>query len=280
MASKRPPNSIEVTPSGYEIEFWDKVGVDGQPQQRRYKVNGEKLVSVSTIAGIYDKFALVPAAVKLTEKGVIELAKAGVDIAAQDQASLRALMLERGLHYDSVWQVARDRGDVAHDMLLALVRDGKVPKLSQYLPDIRPWISGGLKWFMKAEPEILDAERMVASLIHGFAGRFDLLCKLRDGRTARVDYKTVTEWKERSGKLLPPYDENLIAPEGYEIAAVESGYDPSDVRIVVRLGPDGEYDVCESWAGPDQFLCAVRAHKSRTALKAGERAAAKPVVLA
>ena len=280
MAAKRPPNSVEVTPSGIEIEFWDSIGVDGQPQQRRYRVNGEKFVSVSTVAGVYEKWALTPAAVKLTEHGVIALAQSGIDIAAQTQESLRALMIERGLHFDSVWGVARERGDIAHDMLVRLVRDGKVPRLSQFPADIRPWISAGLKWFMQAQPKVLDAERMVASAEHAFAGRFDLLCELRDGRIGRVDYKTVTEWKERrdykgkpTGKLLPPYDENLIAVEGYEIGAVESGYDASDVRLIVRLGPDGDYDVCESWADADHFLCALEAYRSRKRLTAGEKRA-------
>lgn len=277
MASKRPPNHTETTPSGIEIAFWDKIGLDGKAQQRRYAVNGEKLVSVSTIAGVYDKFALTPAAVKLTEKGVIELAQNGVSLAAQTQESLRALMVEHGLHYDSIWQLARDRGDVAHGMLLGLVRGGKVPRLSQYPPDIRPWISAGLKWFMQASPEILDAERMVASVEHGYAGRFDLLCRLRDGRTARIDYKTVTEWKHRNGVLLPPYDENLIAPEGYEIAAVESGYPASDVRIVVRLGPDGNYDVCESWADEQHFLDALASYRSLKRLAAAKKKAREAV---
>jgi hypothetical protein len=84
----------------------------------------------------------MPAAVKLTEAGIIELAKSGIDIASLDQPSLRALMVERGFHYDSIWGVARDRGDVAHDML-HLIRDGKVANLRDYFEDIRPWIAPG-----------------------------------------------------------------------------------------------------------------------------------------
>lgn len=280
MAAKRPPNSTITTPSGFEIEYWDAVGVDGLPQQRRYRVNGEKLVSISTIAGIYDKPALTPAAVKLTESGVIALADAGIPIAGLDQAGLRALMVEHGFHYDSVWQVARDRGDVAHDMLLHLLRDGETPNLATYPDDIRPWIAAGMRWAMHVEPEVLGAEMMVASVEHGFAGRFDLLARLRDGRTARIDYKTVTEWKYRrdgkgepTDKLLPPYDENLIQLAGYEIAAPESGYDPADCRMIVRLGPDGNYDITESHATEEHFLAALTAYKGRRSL-AGPQAVA------
>lgn len=279
MASKRPPNRLDTLPSGIEVAYWDAIGVDGKPQQRRYRVggvDGEKYPSISTIAGVFDKPALMPAAVKLQEQAIIELAKSGVDIASLTQPELRVRLKEAGTHYDSVWQVARDRGDVAHDMLLALVRDRKVAKLSDYPEDIRPWISGGMKFVHREKPEVIDAEYMVASLEHGFAGRGDLLCKLRDGRIARVDYKTVTEWKykktwkgEPTDELYPPYDENLIALAGYELAAPESGYQESDVRIIVRLGPDGEYDVTESHATEEVFLAALTAYNEKRYLTSG-----------
>src|ERR1700742_5010519 len=118
MGAKRPPNSTEILPSGVSVEFWDSVGLDGQPQQRRYRVDGERLPSVSTIAGMFDKPALMPAAVKLQEQGVIELAKRGVDIASLTQEELRTELWSAGLHYDAIWKLARKRGDIAHDMLL------------------------------------------------------------------------------------------------------------------------------------------------------------------
>ena len=68
------------------------------------------------------------------------------------------------------------------------------------------------------------------------------------------------------GRRRPPYDENLIALAGYEMAAVESGYLPSDVRLVVRLGPDGEYDATESHATEDVFLAAKTAHREKAYL--------------
>jgi hypothetical protein len=208
MAAKRPPNKVTTLPSGLEVAYWDSIGVDGKPQQRRYRVavdqngdpcdpiDGVKFASISTVAGVYDKPGLMPAAVKLQEAGVIELAKRGVNIAGLTQESLRALLVEHGLHYDSIWGVARDRGDISHDMLVKLLRDGKVAKLSQYDADLRPWIQAGMRWAVDAAPEeILAAEYIVASLTLKVAGRGDLLYRKRDGRIARTDFKTVTEWK-------------------------------------------------------------------------------------
>lgn len=273
MGAKRPPNKIETLPSGIEVAFWDSIGVDGERQERRYRVggvDGEKYPSVSTIAGVFDKPALMPAAVKLQEEAVIELAKRGVDLAGLTQPELRAELKAIGLHYDSQWKVARDRGDVAHDMLLRLVRDGEVPNLANYDEDLRPWLAGGMKWVHHEQPEVIDAEYFVASILYKFAGRGDLLCRLRDGRLARVDYKTVSRWSykktwqgEETDELLPPYDENLIALAGYELGAPESGYDEADVSMIVRLGPDGEYDVTESHATEDVFKAALTAYREK-----------------
>lgn len=269
-ASKRPPNRTVTLPNGLQVDFWDSIGVDGKPQRRRYKIGDDKLDAISTVSGIYEKWGLVPAAEKLTAEGVVVLAKSGLNLAEMTGAELLAALRQWKLNYDSVWEKARDRGDVAHDHLLHLLRDGKVAKLSDFADDLRPWIAAGMKWVLKAKPQIVDAETIVASLEHKVAGRYDLLARMRDGRMARIDFKTVTEWKtkrnskgENTGQVLPPYDENVIQLAGYELCAVECGYQPSDVRMVVRLGPDGDYDVTESHCGPEPFLCALRAHRSR-----------------
>lgn len=278
LVAKRPPNRIETLPSGIELAYWDAVGVDGQPQKRRYRVggvDGELVPSISTIAGMFSKPALAPAAVKLQEEAVIALAKSGVDIADLTQQQLRAKLWEAGTHYDAVWGEARGRGDVAHDMLLDLTRDGKVANLRDYSADLRPWISAGMKFVHRERFEVIDTEYMVASLEHHFAGRGDLLCRWRDGRLARVDYKTVSAWKYKTKKgeptdeLEPPYPENLIALAGYELGAPESGYPASDVRMIVRLGPDGEYDITESHATEDVFLAALTAYNEKRYLTKG-----------
>ncbi len=284
MSLSREPNRIETLPNGVEVRFWDSVGVDGKPQRRAYRVGGRKETwpSVSTIAGIFEIPALMPKAVKMQEEAVIELAKRGeVEIASLTQAELRRELQAIGLHYDSIWGEARKRGDVAHDMLLALIRDGVVPNLADYPDDLRPWISAGVKWVIDEEPEVIDAEYFVASTTWQFAGRGDLFCIPRKGPRAgklvRVDYKTVSAWsyeklrkdEEPPGRLRPPYDENLIALAGYELAAVESGYSASDVRLVVRLGPDGNYDATESHATEEVFLAAKTAHREKGYLLTG-----------
>jgi hypothetical protein len=271
MANKRPPNRTETLPSGIEVAYWDSIGVDGENQKRRYKIggtDGEQVPSISTIAGAFDKPALMPAAVKLQEQAVIDLAASGVDIGSLTQEQLRAKLWEAGLHYDAVWKLARKRGDMAHDMLLPLVRDGAVPNLADYDDDLRPWLAAGMKFVRDLKPRPIATEYMVASIEHGFAGRGDLCCEISSSMV-RVDYKTVTEWKYDGDKLRPPYDESLIALAGYEIASVESGYLESNERWVVRLGPDGEYDIARSYATDKVFLAALTAYKQKKYLSKG-----------
>ncbi len=138
-----------------------------------------------------------------------------------------------------------------------------------------------MKWVADEDPEVVDAEYFVASVLWQFAGRGDLLCRPRrgprKGKLVRVDYKTVSKWsykpllkgEDPPGRLEPPYDENLIALAGYELGAVESGYLPSDVRLVVRLGPDGEYDATPSHATKEAFLAAKTAHREKKYLATG-----------
>ena len=276
VSKSREPNHIETLPNGVEVRFWAEIGVDGKSQRRCYRVGGreETWPSVSTIAGIFAIPALMPKAVKMQEEAIIALAAEGVDIAGLTQPELRERLKEAGTHYDAIWGRARRRGDIAHDMLLGLLRDDRVPNLADYDEEIRPWISAGLKFVLDEEPEVIDTEYFVASERYQFAGRGDLLCSPRRGPRAgavvRVDYKTVSAWSyerprkgEEQGRLRPPYDENLIALAGYELAAVESGYMPSDVRLVVRLGPDGNYDATESHATEDVFLAAKTAYREK-----------------
>jgi hypothetical protein len=273
---KKPPNSTEVLPNGVTVEFWDSIGLDGLPAQRRYRVDGERLPSISTVAGSFDKPLLMPAAVKLQEQAIIDLAASGVAIGKMTQPELRSALRARGTHYDDQWGVARTRGDVAHDVLLRqFIRDGEVPDLAAFGEDQRNWIAAGMKFVLEHQPDPLAVEYMVASTEHGFAGRADLAALVGELLTA-VDLKTVSRWhyeKERDGSVkigddglpvkLPPFDENLLALTGYEIARVESGYIATDRRWIVRLGPDGEYDVYESTKEPEDFLAALRAYVTK-----------------
>lgn len=251
------------------MAYWDSHGVDGKPQQRRYcigGVDGKRVPSISTIAGVFEKPVLVPAAVKLQEEAVIALAQTGVDLAGMTQTELREHLVKSGGHYDVIWGEARQRGSIAHDALVHLIAGEKVDH-DTFPQHALPWVSAAERFVRSERPEAIDVEYVVASEVHGFAGRGDLLCRLPDGRLARVDYKTVSKWSaDKVGHRRPPYAENLLALTGYEIGAEESGYAASDVRWIVRLGPDGDYDITQSKAQPEDFLAALAAYRTQRRL--------------
>lgn len=239
-----PPTKVETTPSGIEIAFWDSENIEtGQPQQRRYKFNGQKGPSVSAILGILDKSqVLIPWAI------------------AQHEA---------GFNWRDIRDEAGGRGRHAHDLLLRALLDERT-SLSDLPDEFRAWGQAAFRWLLLRKPKVIQAECMVASVEHGFAGRFDLFAQIGFERV-RVDWKTVTSWahkRDSEGKptdeVLPPYAENALQLDGYELAAVESGYDPADHGLVVRLGPDGEFDETPVQLDPQRFLGVLAAYRARS----------------
>lgn len=237
--AKREPNVIETTPSGLEVAFYDSIGVDGEPQQRRYLVDGERLVNVTTATGIYMKEALL---------GWVE-------------AETR-----EGRDWRETRDLASKRGTSTHDLILRMLM-GRA-SLADLDDEDRAFGQAGARWLMDRSPKVLDAERMVASTEHGFAGRFDLLARL-DGKATRVDFKTTTRWsyKRKAGKptdlKLPPFFEGVLQLSAYELAARESGYAAADTLLIVRLGPDGTYDETAVPYVPDRFLSALAAYDAK-----------------
>lgn len=232
-----PPTLVQHTPNGIEILFWDSINVEsGERQQRRYRVNGERFKSVTTYLGTLAKDALLD----WVEREV----KAGRD-----------------------WRQTRDeaaeRGDHLHRLLLAAVLGEKV-SLADLPDEYRIWGQAAMRWLRDRQPEVIEAERMVASLTHRYSGRFDLLAGIMDARVL-VDFKTVTKWSYDGEALRPPYAENLLQLDLYAGALIESGYDPVEHGVIVRLGPDGNFDETLVTLDPECPLGVIAAHHSRAA---------------
>ncbi len=238
--SKRPPNSVETTPSGIAIAYFDSVGIDGEPQQRRYLIDGERLPSVTTITGILDKSnALIPWAVKLAQQG---------------------------LDWREVRDSAGERGTSAHDLIVRMMAEGKGGSLSELPDEHREYGQAAAEWLFARSPKLLDAERMVAT--DSYAGRFDLLAEI-DGVVTRIDFKTVTafHYKRKNGaptdRKLPPYAENALQLSAYETAARFSGYPQSEALMIVRLGPDPDYDETIVPYKPERFGALLAAYNAK-----------------
>lgn len=130
------------------------------------------------------------------------------------------------IHFD-VLEEARVRGSSAHDWIKLItnepdtVRGVPVPEL------IAPYISAWEKWRVESGFEILNAEQVVVSKEHGFAGTYDIFGTI-NGRWALPDYKC------RYG-LTPE-----IGPQtaGYVLAL---DFEEPVLRFALMLRRDGSY---------------------------------------
>lgn len=253
MAAKRPPNCTERTPSGTEIAFYDTVGVDGEPQQRRYMVDGRRVANVTTILGVLAKEALLGWVERLTREGK---------------------------NWRDVRDEAGERGADSHHLLLQALTGGAA-SLSDLPDEYRPYGQAGFRWVRARSLEVIEIERMVASTTYGYAGRLDLLANIDSTRTL-TDFKTITKWsyKRRDGELTagetyPPYDENLLQLDLYQGALVESGFDPAERGLIVRLGPDADYDETFVDLDPQRGLAILAAYQAKQRAGAALREAGK-----
>jgi hypothetical protein len=244
MASNAPPSSVETLPDGTRIEFWDSEDADGNPQQRRYMVNGQRFANVTTILNVLAKDALLDWAANLAKEG---------------------------LEWKKVRAEAGERGRVSHHLLLQVLT-GAGASLADLSEEHRPYGQAGFKWFRDRKPEVIEVEHMVASCEHRYAGRLDLFADI-DGAKTLIDFKTVTKWSyqrdrktgELTNRLYPPYDENLLQLDLYQGARVECGLPPAEQGLVVRLGPDAEYDETFVDLAPPRGVAILRAYRAKAA---------------
>lgn len=244
-----PPTLVQTTPSGIEIAFWDSENIEsGQPQQRRYTVNGERFRSVTTYLNVLAKDALLDWVATETREG-------------RDWRKTR--------------DDAAERGDHLHRMLLRAVLGERVSLADLPDDDYRVWGQAALRWLRYRNPRVLEAEQMVASLAHRYSGRFDLLAAILGTPRLLVDFKTVSKWSYDGDELRPPFPENLLQLDLYAGALAESGYPPVELGCVVRLGPDGNFDETFVELDPDRPLGVLAAQRSRSAAEKALREARK-----
>jgi hypothetical protein len=254
--TKAPPTSVEVLPNGTKIEFWDSVDAEGNEQQRRYMVNGERFANVTTILNVLAKDALLDWAARLAREGK---------------------------NWKQVRAEAGERGTISHHLLLRLLT-GQGGSLADLASEHRPYGQAGFKFLRKRKPKVLECERMVASCEHGYAGRLDLFGEI-DGAKTLVDFKTVTNWafyKDEgvaTEEKYPPYEENLLQLDLYQGARIECGLEPAERGLIVRLGPDAEIQETFVDLDPERGIAILNAYRAKAEARKVLRAATKAQVV-
>lgn len=258
---KREPSSTEVMPSGIEIAYYDSIGLDGEKQQRRYMVEGERTVSVSTIAKYIDPdpTGLLYWASGLTCEGVSQLAVKGGDLAWLNTGpAIQGALRDAELTWTDIRDQAAKRGTAVHEKILAaLATRSKLPDLSALAEEERGYGQAVLRWWNARAPRPILAEQMTASASFGFAGRFDLLCEI-DGERVLLDAKTRAKPNARIS--------DHVQLAGYEVANIEAGHGSTLRQVILILGPGGDYLEVDGVAEADDFLAALSVYRAEKSL--------------
>lgn len=249
---KAPPTSVEILPSGTKIEFWDKLDAEGNEQTRRYMVDGERFVNVTTILDVLSKEALLDWAANLAREG----------------KNWRAVRAEAG-----------ERGTLNHGLLLNLLT-GQGASLADLPEQWRKHGQAGFKFVHRRKPKVIECERMVAHREHRYAGRLDLFAELDEALTL-VDFKTVTKWSyiKKDGvetdQKYAPFAENLLQLDLYQGARIDCGLPAAERGLIVRLGPDGMVEETPVDLDPERGFAIVATYRKRADAKRVLAAAAK-----
>lgn len=159
---------------------------------------------------------------------------------------------------------AGTRGTNVHKALESWVESGATPDPRFYPETERGYVKGLVAFINDAHPHPLASELMVGSMVHGYAGRFDLLANLDfAGEVVVKSYKRRTPIrKQLSGVWFLDaktskdiYPSHKVQLRGYAEGYVECGYgDYPDHMGVIHLFPDGRYELIETDATYAEFL--------------------------
>lgn len=224
-----------------------------------YRIDGEPVPSVTQALSIIDKSGpLSWWGQGIGVKGVCQLRQQlGDEVPWDDPDGIVKLLTTHRLTTNHVKREAGTRGSSLHRALESYMLDRLVPSAGEYPEDDRGYIQALARALLDLRPEPLETEQIVGSKRHGYAGTFDLLARV-DGAVTRVDLKTAK-------KVYPEMHLQLAA---YEHAAVESGHQPSERQMVLRLDGGGEYETAETVATIDQFLAVLAAWEAVRDLRA------------
>lgn len=236
------------------------------------KPNGEwsgsgRLTGVSTVIGPWDfrPDSLLRWVEKLTLEGIVRGFEGRT--VPKDPFALRTLLDQRGLRWEQIRDEAGQRGTNAHELMFhALAKGETVPNLDELPEEQRGYGQGVLKWWSERDPDVLQAEQVVCSPEHGFAGRLDLRCRAKDrAGVGIVDLKT-------SGFIA---NKAMVQPAGYDIGCIHSGLasEPADWYMVLQVDEYGGYREIPSPATHDDFLLSLRLYRRAAELGRAAKAA-------
>jgi hypothetical protein len=257
------------TPSGVLIEY--------SPSPRRfYRVNGVERPSVTTVLNVLDKSGAIGWwSFRVGLKAIIELYSRGLLPAMPNEydfEQFEKLIVQHKLSPNHVKDEAAGRGVNIHSAFETWASDPSYRPVVDLYPESEQGYVTGLNQFLDDLGEVssIEAEVMVGSVEHGFAGRYDLrltlptpremVVKTYPKRKSKVEEVPAGKWLldlKTSKDCYPTHSLQLAA---YEAASIECGYGPTDYRAVVHVTADGRYEIRRATATAEDFLTILAAH--------------------
>jgi hypothetical protein len=146
---------------------------------------------------------------------------------------------------------AAARGTAVHSGWEHYAETGKFPDPMKQPEAYRGYFAALAKATVELRPRFHGSEVVVGSKRHRYGGRMDHLLTLRDEtRRGILDLKT-----NAKGRVYPV--EHGLQIAGYEGAVVEMGAPPPDFRAVLAVGENGNWELVETKATPEDFFALV-----------------------
>lgn len=246
------------------------------PSHTYTKPDGSKYDGVSSVAKMgaaEDAFSIGSLwGWKLGYDGMYDIVEAEDPYLFESKQAAREELIKKGLAPWSKRDQASERGNWVHD-ILEILADGYDQQfaiwkiINQLDGERRGHANALLQWYLDYRPEFVSTEVQVVSEEHGFAGRYDIRCKIHSSLFGGGDHT----WELclvdlKTSKHIYPL-QHYAQLEGYELASVEMGFPATDYRMVLNTHPDGTYDVGTSYATADDFLAYLGAYRAIRSLK-------------
>ena len=281
------------TPSGIAIAYSPaprrhyKIG----PYDNNHPVDAQDIVwtecpSVTNVLSVLDKSgALTWWGMKVGVEGFRDLLNDESLLVHWHKAStddIVALLTERKLTVNHKKDQAADRGLSIHGAFEDWAADQSYrPDPFYFTESERPYVEG-LNRFLDDLPDVegVEAEVMVGSIEHGFAGRYDLRLTLADDPDTRLVSrcypKRADKWSHFPGGTYlvdlktskSVYPTHALQLAAYEMASIECGYGATEYRAVLHVTGDGKYEFVRCNAQPEHFLSVLSTYNVMQGSKA------------
>lgn len=207
------------------------------------------LPSITNVQGMKDKPELKFWAAKVVAEYAVDRLELIAEILQRDGRKKAVDYLKRE-PLDST-DGASERGTGVHDYLERRARGADAEEAAEGLPEsAKPYLKHAERFLQEWQPEFLHVEVTVFSESRAYAGTFDFIARLPDGRVVLGDYKTAKRIYPDTALQLAAarYADRMELGDGLTHPVPEV-----DQCLVVRIGPR-TYEVREVRADREAWI--------------------------